>query len=100
MSRGNPCRNRSSIECRMKLELIKGILYKTSSHDIQQIKQIVLPNSLREIAPCAIHDDVVHPGKDKTLWLAMQRYYWPGMEHEINQKVELCGRCICRKTPV
>lgn len=83
-----------------KLELIDGILYKTSSHDCQQIKQIVLPKSLREVALRDIHDDVGHPGKDKTLWLAKQRYYWPGMEYEINQKVESCGRCISSKTPV
>nr|XP_034316481.1 uncharacterized protein LOC117685965 [Crassostrea gigas] len=83
-----------------KLELIEGILYKTSSHDGQKIKQIVLPKSLREVAVRGIHDNVGHPGEDKTLWLAKQRYYWPGMECEINQKVESCGRCICSKTLV
>ena len=47
-----------------------------------------------------MHDDVGHQGKDKTLWLAKQRFYWPGLEKSVIEKVEGCGRCIRRKTPV
>ena len=65
-----------------KLILVDGVLYKTSSHDGQQVRLLVLPGSMRDVALQGIHDDVGHPGKDKTLWLAKQRYYWPGMEQD------------------
>ena len=47
-----------------------------------------------------MHDDVGHPGRDKSLWLARQRFYWPGMEQCINSHVSNCRSCICRKTPI
>lgn len=45
-----------------------------------------------------IHNDASHSGRDKTLWLAKQSFFWNGMEREINERVETCGRCIRRKT--
>ena len=61
---------------------------------------MVLPGLMRDAALQGIHDDVEHPGKDKTIWLAKRRYYWPGMKQDIIKKVETCMRCICSKTPV
>jgi transposase InsO family protein len=83
-----------------KLEMIGDILYKTSFHDGEKICQLVLPETFREVALQGIHDDTGHPGKDKTLWLARQRYYWPGMEKDVQTKVNSCSRCILSKTPV
>ena len=83
-----------------KLELNNDVLYKTSTHDGQRVKQLVLPECFRQVALEGIHNDIGHPGKEKTLWLARQRYYWPGMEQEVNHHVDSCSRCICSKTPV
>lgn len=83
-----------------KLIVVDCVLYKTSSHDNQQVILLVLPWMMRDVALQGIHDNVGHPSNDKTLWLARQRYYWPGKEQEINQQVETCSRCICSKTPV
>ena len=44
-----------------------------------------------------VHDEVGHPGKDKIVWLARQRFFWPGLEKDICTRVESCGRCIRRK---
>ena len=85
-----------------KLILVDGVFYKTSSHDGQQVRLLVLPGSMRDAALQGIHDDVGHPGKEKTLWLAKQRYYWLGREQDIHviKKVETFRRCFCSKTPV
>ena len=40
-----------------------------------------------------------HPGKDRTLSLLRDRFYWPGMHKDTEQWIEQCGRCIRRKTP-
>ena len=77
-----------------------GVLYRNAVIDGQKVKQLVLPESHRNEAFKGIHIDVGHPGKEKTLWLARQRFYWPGMENELNHRVETCNRCVRRKTPV
>lgn len=82
-----------------KLYLRDGILLRKAKIDDREVHQLVIPEVYREVAFQGIHRDTGHPGKDKTLWLARQRFFWPGLEKEISQKVENCPRCIRRKTP-
>ena len=74
--------------------------HKTAWIEGEEVKQIVLPEKFRDIALKGVHDQVGHQGKEKTLWLAKQRFYWPGLEKDVEDKVSSCGRCIRRKTPV
>ena len=83
-----------------RLSLQDGILYRTTVQNGEAVKQLVLPESFRETALKGIHDNIGHPGKEKTLWLARQRFYWPGLEKDVNARVEHCGRCIRRKSPL
>lgn len=83
-----------------RLKLQDGILFRMATIDGETVSQLVLPPSFRETALKGLHDDVGHPGKDKSLWLARNRFYWPGLEKDMTARVENCGRCICRKTPV
>lgn len=82
-----------------KLYFRDGILLRKAKIDDREVHQLVIPEVYREVAIQGIHRDTGHPGKDKTLWLARQRFFWPGLEKEISQKVENCPRCIRRKTP-
>jgi hypothetical protein len=82
-----------------RLSIQDNILYRTVTLDGQQVKQLVIPESHRNIAMKVIHNDAGHQGKEKTLWLGRQRFYWPGMEKDIFSWVERCDRCIKRKTP-
>lgn len=82
-----------------KLYLRDGILFRKTKIEEREVSQLVIPEVYRELAFQEIHRDTGHPGKDKTLWLARQRFFWPGLEKEISQKVENCPRCIRRKTP-
>ena len=75
-----------------------GILYRNSTLDGLDVRQLVLPESKREVALKGLHDDVGHQGRDKTLWLVKQRFYWPGFESDVVQKVQSCARCTCSKT--
>ena len=83
-----------------RLHLEDDILYRTAFLDGEEVRQLVVPEHFKDIALIGVHDDVGHQGKDKTLWLARQRFYWPGLEKSVIEKVEGCGRCIRRKTPV
>ena len=45
----------------------------------------------------ALHDDLGHQGRDRTMSLIKQRFFWPGMDTYIKNKVASCERCIRRK---
>ena len=45
-----------------------------------------------------LHYDVGHQGRDRTLSLVRQKFYWPGLESDVESKVKSCIRCIQRKT--
>jgi hypothetical protein len=38
-----------------------------------------------------------HPGKDRTLSLLQDQFYWPGMYKDTASWIEQCGRCLRRK---
>ncbi len=46
----------------------------------------------------SLHDDVGHPGRERTLSLLRDRFYWPGMSTAVENYVKNCGRCIRFKT--
>jgi hypothetical protein len=46
-----------------------------------------------------LHDDMGHTGKDRTLSLLRDRFYWPGMYKDTESWIEQYGRCLRRKTP-
>ncbi|MCG8113144.1 MAG: DDE-type integrase/transposase/recombinase, partial [Candidatus Thiodiazotropha taylori] len=45
-----------------------------------------------------LHDELGHQGQDRTLSLVRSRFFWPGFETDVQQKVKNCIRCISRKT--
>jgi hypothetical protein len=61
------------------LKLKRGALYREVETDEDTIYQLVLPRALRKTALEGIHDNVGHPGRDRTLSLARERFWWPGM---------------------
>ena len=83
-----------------RLQLVEGVLYRITVIDGERRKQLVVPEVYREVAFLGIHRDTGHPGKEKTLWLARQRYFWPSLEKEVNERIERCPRCIRSKTPI
>jgi len=83
-----------------KLYLRANILYRSAVLDGRPVEQLVIPEPFRSRAMSGVHEQAGHQGKEKTLWLARQRFYWPGLERDIDYKVVSCPRCIRRKTPV
>lgn len=71
-----------------------GILYKKAKIEDKEVNHLVIIDVYREEVFQGIHRETGHPGTDKTLWSAKQRYFWPGLERTISQKVEDCPRCI------
>ena len=54
----------------------------------------MLPKLFRKQALEACHDEVGHLGIERTTSLLKDRFYWPGMEDDIEDNVKTCPRCL------
>ena len=58
---------------------------------------MVVPLPSRDEIFEALHSDLGHQGRDRTTSLIKQRFYWPGNDSYVRDKVRHCNRCILRK---
>ena len=80
------------------LNIQHGILYrKVSMPDGTVTNQLVLPPAYIQTVLEALHNEMGHPGRDRTSSLIRERFYWPGMNKSIDDWIEHCGRCVKRK---
>ena len=76
----------------------RGILFRNVQDDDKVIEQLVLPAKYRKDVLRGLHNDVGHPGKERTMRLLKERYYWPGMSSAVDSWVNRCDSCIRRKS--
>ena len=81
------------------LRMIRGILYREVKDGDNVIQQLVLPKVYHRTVLQALHNDVGHPGRDRTISLIRERFYWPRMTAEIEKWTSECRRCLLRKSP-
>ena len=81
------------------LVLQRGILHRKVMVDGCDKFQLVLPSAYVGDALNGLHNDIGHPGRDRTLSRLRDRFYWPGMSADVEDWIRNCGRCIRRKTP-
>ena len=53
----------------------------------------VVPPQYRPDAIKGCHDDFGHQGRDRTVSLLKERFWWPGMVTEAHKRVSTCNRC-------
>ena len=70
----------------------KLVMRRVCSGELQY--QLVVPSKFREVALSYVHDRMGHLGRDRTLELLRERYYWPGMQQSVVDHIASCGRCI------
>ncbi|CAG2192698.1 unnamed protein product [Mytilus edulis] len=70
-----------------KLVIKKEVLYRVSKLNDETIYQLILPAAYRDIALRGLHDDAGHQGRDRTLYLVNSRFYWPGMNKDVEELV-------------
>lgn len=86
-------------QCFEKLRIIDDKLYRDIRTETGIVHQLVLSSPLIGLVLHHIHDKMGHQGRDRTLSLAKDRFYWYGMNRDIENHICHCGRCIRRKTP-
>ena len=58
--------------------------------------QLVLPQQLIEKALTGCHDQVGHLGRDRTLSLLRERFYWPSLYKDAIEHLDSCRKCKLR----
>lgn len=75
-----------------------GVLYRQRTTPDGVVTQLVLPQDFRRQALQGVHTNAGHFGRERTLELLRERFFWPGMSKSVCQFISQCERCICRKT--
>jgi transposase InsO family protein len=82
---------------RKRLFMKRGVLYRKRIDEDSETHQLVLPEQFYKQALTGLHDDVGHPGVERTVSLIRQRFYWPSLMKDIADHVSRCSWCILRK---
>jgi transposase InsO family protein len=80
---------------RKLLQVEDGILYRIS----QGKKQVVLPQHFVNKVLGMAHTEMGHQGRDRTLSLCQERFFWSGMAKDIQEFIQQCDRCNRAKAP-
>ena len=75
----------------------RGILFRIITEKEERIEQLVVPEQCKPEILKGLHDDIGHPGAERTLRLLRERFYWPGMTSDVDKWVKVCDRCLRRK---
>ena len=81
-----------------KLKLKDNVLYRTTTVSGEEYDQLIVPTTIKDTILQSLHDDMGHQGRDRTSWLVKTRFFWIGMDSDIDNKVCHCGRCVRQKT--
>ena len=99
-------RKQESPEVRKLLSYVKYLVVKSNilykSHvcaNGEKRLRIVVPEHLRESVLVMSHDDLGHLGRDKTMSIAQERYFWVSLTKSVDDHIKNCKICICAKTP-
>ena len=82
---------------RRRLIVRDGVLCRSREVDGIITYPMLLPVTFQERALQGCHDEVGHMGRDRTLSLLRDRFYWAGMADDAVSYVAKCGRCLRRK---
>ena len=83
-----------------QLQVHDNLLYRkiyTNKGRQSYLLQLVLPHSLLQNALIGCHDEVGHLGRDKSIDLLKERFFWPSMTVDMRNHINSCRRCIARK---
>ena len=81
-----------------RLVVTNNILYRMVQDPVQgKLKQVVVPQNMRNKLLVGFHDDHGHQGLDRTMALLKARCYWPNQEKDVKNYIQNCERCAISK---
>ena len=78
-----------------QLIMRNGLLYWQSKQGPNQetVLQFVVPQIHRNAALDGCHREPAHQGHNHSLSLMQEQFWWPGMAHDLRNRIRKCGRC-------
>ena len=72
-----------------------GLLYRQSKQGPieETVFQFVVPQIHRSAALDGCYHEAVHQGQHCSLSLMQERFWWPGMAHDLRNRIKKCGHC-------
>ena len=102
ISRGGP-EVRHLLQLWDRLSVDNGLLKRRyeSTDGQRSWKQLVILSVLRTEILQELHAGALegHLGEDKTIAKVQERFYWPGLRHDVIQWLRTCLACVTRKSP-
>ena len=90
------------LRIKKQLKLRDGVLYRRTLSDNSKSRmlnyQLVLPKGMIDTAMKGCHDEVGHQGRDRTVSLVRERFYWDTLYKDVSEYVAKCSRCVKRKS--
>ena len=77
----------------------KQVLYKKSHFYDSIVTRLVVPRQMQDEVLRRTHEEIGHLGRDKTLSIAQERFFWIGLARSVEEKVRHCSTCLRSKAP-
>ena len=86
---------RAFVKARENLAMKNGLLYhklrlKATGEDVWRF---VVPKTYRSVTLDGCHRKAAHQGQCRSFSLMQERFWWPGMAHELKNRVKNCACC-------
>lgn len=99
----NPVYSKSNVIMKKNFDhfkIVRGVLYRETQDNLTKdtVRQLFLPAVYRDSALKGLHTEVGHPGKERTLSLIRERFFWPGITADKEEFLGSCNRCLRRKS--
>ena len=65
-----------------------GLLYNETGDKSQKMLQLVVPPCFRKQISDSLHNQIGHPGREKTISLVKDRFHWPSYTSDVNSWIE------------
>ena len=81
------------IKSQEQLIMKNGLLYRHSMQGPIEdtVFQFVVPQIHRSVALDGCHHEAAHQGQQRSLSLMKERFWWPGMSHDLRNRIKKCG---------
>lgn len=77
----------------------EGVLYRQINESGEQVNQLILPASMKDMVLETLHNHAGHQGVERTTALVRRRCYWPQIRKDILKWCKSCERCQLAKAP-
>ena len=83
------------VKAKEQLLIENGLLYqKTQQGQADEIVfQFIVPQRHRGATLDGCHREVAHQGQRRSIAIMQERFWWPGMTHDLRNRIKKCSHC-------